>query len=281
MSHTDRAFIAALQQASAAAPPNGFALGGPHYVSAQSVETTAKAPLSAHLAKRRAERQQPEPPKVDPPAAQPAVACPPERFTPGIELESLSWPAVAQQLAHAGRDALLEVLTNLAEQTPSATPVVALVGARPGVGATTTLLALARIVGGAGGKTAILDLTAEAGAAAQLGVRRIAGVSPTFDPRSIDDLAIVSREDQTTVVALGPDASPAIVQSASTRLAGAHDLVLIDAGPAAVAATRLGLGVMAVVIDAAPSDSTAIAACQKALAAVGVAGIVETFAAVG
>jgi Mrp family chromosome partitioning ATPase len=273
MTSTDRAFIAALQKASATAPT----LSGPHFVTtatpaaarptiAQQAAAKQAAPLSQHLARRR--------------TPQPVVTPAPKTFSgpfaPALEVETLSWPAVAQQLAHAGRDGLVELLTTLAHRKPEASPLVAVVGVRPGVGATTLLLALARVVGSVGGSTAIIDLTKQAGAAAQLGVRSTAKRQAAS--QAIDDLAVYSREDLLSVIALGPDAPMPFIVSAYARLVATHDLVLIDAGGPAAAAELLGDGVLVLLADTAPSDSQAIAAAQFALSETDIAGVAETFA---
>lgn len=275
MTSTDRAFIAALQKASAIAPT----LGGPHFATTATPATarqtiaqqaTAKqaAPLSEHLARRRTPPPQP--------VATPAPKTISGPFSAALEVETLSWPAVAQQLAHAGRDGLVELLTTLAHRKPEASPLVAVVGVRPGVGATTLLLALARVVGSVGGSTAIIDLTNQAGAAAQLGVR--GGAKRQAATQAIDDLAVYSREDQLSVVALGPNAPMPFIASAYARLVATHDLVLVDAGGPAAAAELLGAGVQVLLADRAPSDQRSIAAAQSALSETDIAGVAETFA---
>lgn len=273
MTSTDRAFIAALQKASATAPT----LGGPHFATtatpaaarptiAQQAGAKQAAPLSQHLARRRTPQ----------PDATPAPKTFSGPFAPALEVETLSWPAVAQQLAHAGRDGLVELLTTLAHRKPEASPLVAVVGVRPGVGATTLLLALARVVGSVGGSTAIIDLTNQAGAAAQLGVR--GGAKRQAATQAIDDLAVYSREDQLSVVALGPNAPMPFIASAYARLVATHDLVLVDAGGPAAAAELLGAGVQVLLADRAPSDQRSIAAAQSALSETDIAGVAETFA---
>jgi Mrp family chromosome partitioning ATPase len=280
MTSTDRAFIAALQKASATAP----SLGGPHYaMAAPFASPKGAAPLSAQLARRRTPAPQPAPPPAVIASEGPFAAGVP--FSPGVEVEALTWPPVAQQLAHAGRDALIDLLSTLAHRRPEATPRVAVVGVRPGVGATTLLLALARVVGSVGGSTAIIDLTSPTGAAAQLGVRRGAHHQDAF---SIDELTVHSREDELSIVALGHDVTPRLVAAACARLAVSHDLVLIDAGGPADSAPLLGAGVQLLLADTTPSDPAAIAAAQSQLAdaaadgidvaGLDVAGIVETFA---
>jgi Mrp family chromosome partitioning ATPase len=273
MTSTDRAFIAALQKASATAPT----LSGPHFATtatpaaarptiAQQAAAKQTAPLSQHLARRR--------------TPQPVVTPAPKTFSgpfaPALEVETLSWPAVAQQLAHAGRDGLVELLTTLAHRKPEASPLVAVVGVRPGVGATTLLLALARVVGSVGGSTAIIDLTKQAGPAAQLGVRSTAKRQAAS--QAIDDLAVYSREDLLSVIALGPDAPMPFIVSAYARLVATHDLVLIDAGGPAGAAELLSAGVQVLLADTAPSDQRSIAAAQSVLSETDIAGVVETFA---
>lgn len=275
MTSTDRAFIAALQKASATAPT----LGGPHFATTATpaaakpiiaLQAAAKqtAPLSEHLARRRT----PAPRPVTTPA--PKVFSGP--FAPALEVETLSWPAVAQQLAHAGRDGLVVLLTTLAHRKPEASPLVAVVGVRPDVGATTLLLALARVVGSVGGSTAIIDLTDQAGAAARLGVRGSAKRQAAA--QAIDDLAVYSREDQLSVVVLGPNAPIPFIASAYARLVATHDLVLVDAGGPAAAAELLGDGVQVLLADTAPSDQRSIAAAQSVLSETDIAGVAETFA---
>lgn len=275
MTTTDRAFIAALQKASATAPT----LSGPHFATtatpaavrppiAKQAAAKQAAPLSEHLARRRT-------PAVQPVAAE-AIRSFSGPFAPALEVETLSWPAVAQQLAHAGRDGLVELLTTLAHRQPEASPLVAVVGVRPGVGATTLLLALARVVGSVGGSTAIIDLTDKAGAAARLGVR--GGAKRQAAAQAIDDLTVYSREDQLSVIALGPNAPMPFIVSAYARLVATHDLVLVDAGGPVAAAELLSAEVQVLLADTAPSDSQAIAAAQSALSETDIAGVAETFA---
>jgi Mrp family chromosome partitioning ATPase len=280
MTSTDRAFIAALQKASATAPTlSSSALGGPHYATkatpavakaplAQHSAVKQAAPLSQHLARRRTPTPQP--------VATPAPKTFSGPFSAALEVETLSWPAVAQQLAHAGRDGLVELLTTLAHRRPEASPLVAVVGVRPGVGATTLLLALARVVGSVGGSTAIIDLTNQAGAATQLGVR--SGAKRQAASQAIDDLAVSSREDLLSVIALGPDAPMPLLSMAYARLVATHDLVLVDAGGPATAAQLLGASVQVLLADTSPSDQRSIAAAQSALTETDIAGVVETFA---
>jgi hypothetical protein len=270
MTSTDRAFIAALQKASATAPT----LGGPHFATpaaarptiAQQAGAKQAAPLSQHLARRRTPQ----------PVVTPAPRTFSGPFSAALEVETLSWPAVAQQLAHAGRDGLVELLTTLAHRKPEASPLVAVVGVRPGVGATTLLLALARVVGSVGGSTAIIDFTNQAGAAMQLGVRTTAKRQAAT--QSIDDLAVSSREDLLSVIALGPNAPMPLLSMAYARLVATHDLVLVDAGCLATAAQLLGAGVQVLLADTAPSDQRSIAVAQSALTETDIAGVVETFA---
>lgn len=275
MTSTDRAFIAALQKASATAPT----LGGPHFATtttpaaarptiAQQAGAKQSAPLSQHLARRRMPAPQP--------IATPAPKTFSGPFSAALEVETLSWPAVAQQLAHAGRDGLVELLTTLAHRRPEASPLVAVVGVRPGVGATTLLLALARVVGSVGGSTAIIDLTNQAGAATQLGVRSTAKRQAAS--QAIDDLAVSSREDLLSVIALGPDAPMPLLSMAYARLVATHDLVLVDAGGPNTAAQLLGAGVQVLLADTSPSDQRFIAAAQSALTETDIAGVAETFA---
>lgn len=261
MTSTDRAFIAALQRASVRGPSPAAPLGGPHYATAAPPAPRGAAPLSEHLARRRT------------PSPEPAPAVAEGPFSAGLEIEAFSWPAVVQQLAHAGREELLGLLSDLAHRTPEGAPVVAIVGARSGVGATTLLLALAKVVGGIGGTTAILDLSGAAGAAAQLGVRRHGGASP-----SIDDLAVASREDLASVISLGARVTEDTVRTACERLAASHDLVLIDAGDASTGSQLLGAQTQVVIADSTPSGADAIAAVQSLLDGLDIVGVVETLA---
>jgi Mrp family chromosome partitioning ATPase len=235
---------------------------------APQVEAKQAAPLSEHLARRRTHAPQP--------IATPVPKAFSGPFSAALEVETLSWPAVAQQLAHAGRDGLVELLTTLAHRKPEASPLVAVVGVRPGVGATTLLLALARVVGSVGGSTAIIDLTNQAGAAARLGVR--GGAKRQAAAQAIDDLTVYSREDQLSVIALGPNAPMPFIVSAYARLVATHDLVLVDAGGPVAAAELLSAEVQVLLADTAPSDSQAIAAAQSALSETDIAGVAETFA---
>jgi hypothetical protein len=258
MTHTDRAFIAALQQSDArGVAPVALAVPRPPRPARQ--EGGVRAPLSRHLAQRRAVVVERE-----------------SGPTPSVELDSFHWPVIAEQLAHAGRAGLVGLLSKVATSAESETPIVALVGARRGVGGSTLLLALARVSGGLGAPTAIVDLCDNGGAASLLGVRRANGYG-------LGDTAVASREDHALAIAAKRESTPAEVATLLTTLATGHELLLVDAGEPAEAARRLALAatllpVQVLLVDAIPTDKTAIDAALRTLAAIGVAGVVETFA---
>lgn len=261
MTHTDRAFIAALQQADASGvrPRSAPMAPTPAPTRPTSVGVRTKAPLSRHLAQRRG-------------APSDSAARVAGRVAPTVEIDSLSWPAVVAQLAHAGRESLLRLLSEVAGRSSRACPIIAVVGARKGVGATTLALALARVSGGLGAATAVVDLCERDGAAPQLGVRR-------GDSERSPAPAVASREDHTlVVVAAGlPEVAPLL-----ETLAQRCELIVIDAGAPTDAAGWLAgaesLEPLVVLVDAAPSDAHAVADALAVLPAACVAGVVETFA---
>lgn len=295
MTTTDRAFIAAIQQAGSGVTPAAPrrqpdapdpAVAAPHFtttittdeasMSAPVRETLApatpsgKAPLSEHLARRREQAAKPSPPATDRP------------LRPGVEVESFNWPELAIELESRARRPLLDLIARATQRGASAeTPAIALLAARPGVGASTTLLATARLVAGVGGKVAILD-TSPLGAASMLGVRRVAQLDRRIDPLGIDDLLIASRDGGVSVLATTDSDEGPLFSAALQRLTATHDLVLIDAGDTASVAPAILSEpfhrATLLLVDSA--DHNPIARRQTATvlaeAGVSVAGVVET-----
>lgn len=282
MSTTDRAFIAAFQQAGAAWPADAApasaeprfrldsavtsGLGGPRSPDA-ATSRGEKAPLSEHLARRRAATYAPA---IDSP------------LRAGVEVQSLPWPGVVDNLvAHAREELLQLVSAATARGASSDSPVVTLVGARPGVGCTTTVLAITRLVAGVGGRVAVID-AGENGAAAQLGVRRGATLPTSATAEVVDDNLVVSRECSTCLLAAGMAEPGPFAVAAIERLVATHDLVLVDAGCAetinawgATAASHAGATTLLVDAPARAADRRA---AIEWLAAAGTApmGVVET-----
>ncbi|QDT70170.1 hypothetical protein MalM25_31160 [Planctomycetes bacterium MalM25] len=295
MTTTDRAFIAAIQQASAGAAPTAPRLtpdapeptvAAPHFTTTITTDeatavapssdpvaappTTGKAPLSEHLARRREQ------------AAAMKVAPRDRPLRPGVEVESFDWPELAVELEHTARRPLLDLIARATRRGVSAeTPALALLAARPDVGASTTLLATARLIAGLGGKVAILD-TSPLGAASMLGVRRVAHLDGRIDPLGIDDLLIASRDGGVSVLSTCHNDEGSLFGAALERLTDTHDLVLIDAGDTgSVAPAILGepfAGVALLLIDSADHDPVTRRQTVTVLAEAGVsvAGIVET-----
>lgn len=283
MTTTDRAFIAAFQQANATwTPPatapsmagTGQRVDLPHsrprpatapIAATVATGPTSKAPLSEHLARRRAETVEIRPLK------------------PGVEVDTLPWPALAEQLATEARQTLLDLLAAITKHLPSnETPVIALVGAQPRVGTTTVLLALAKLLANVGGRVAIVDASGAEGAAGRLGVRRVAHLDGRIDPTAIDDLMISSRGCGTSVLAVDAVDSGPLAKAALTRLAATHDVVLTDAGDATAWLNAVGAERSAVlVLDTAGTDEAPRHEMVRRLEAAGVTttGFIETLAA--
>ena len=279
MTSTDRAFIAAFQQQDVAgAPASVFGDAtpeplAPHFTA--SPTKSRRAPLSDHLARRRSAATPPE---------QPINAAP---LKPGIEVDALPWPPLVDQLVDRGRNALLDVLARVSNRPKASdTPRLIVVGSQPGVGATTALLATAKLVSGLGGRVAIVDAAPCAtSAAALLGVHRTAALEDSrlaSQSLAIDDLLVASRKCRTSVFAAsdGPVLA-GLIEAAVERLAATHDLVLVDAGQA----EQIGPGVFGlaaaadtILVDSATSRPAFRVASVARLreAGVPVAGVIES-----
>ncbi len=284
MTSTDRAFIAAIQQASAglhvkptAAPStkNEPSVASPHFGAGAAAPEprAAKAPLSEHLARRRQAAEQARP--AEAPKANPTTSAPPLR--PGVEVDSLRWPSLAEALETGARTELLALLSRATQAGRSAeAPAIVFVSSVAGVGATTALLATARLIASVGGKVAILDLTSANGAAAQLGVRRVAHLDSRLDVTAIDDLLVTSRDAGTSVLAADGDR---LAEAALQRLTATHDLVLVDAGEATTTTPLLAAPSMSsaavVLVDAADAKARVAALAKLNHDGVTITGIVE------
>lgn len=284
MTSTDRAFIAAIQQANSGlsggmATPHSS--GSPQASASQKAETLrpTRAPLSEHLARRRegaAQRTRAANRTAD--RSNGSVGKAPLR--PGVEVDSLRWPEVVSQLETQARKQLLGLLSQSTRAGKTAeAPAIAFVSATPGVGGTTALLATARLIASVGGKVAILDLTTADGAATQLGVRRVAHLDGRLDATAIDDLLVTSRDHGTSVLAAEGER---LAQAALGRLTETHDLVLIDAGVAGSASDLLASEALAsasvLLVDSVDAATRGAALTKLASAGITVEGVVETFA---
>lgn len=296
---TDRAFIAALQQstaawsgvaetASAAEASRAATVGpttrsdGPHRASRPAADERSgrRAPLSEHLARRRSAQPEATAAKAD--AATSTAAVP---LHPGIEVPVFAWPTAAVRLAEEARQLLLNLLSTATRQdTGSLAPTIAYVGVAPGIGTTTALLATALLIEGVGGKVALLDCSPDCGAAGALGVRRSSRPTGRVDASQIDELVVSSRGGGTSVLPAGPGQPQPFVATAIDRLAATHDLLLIDAGAPTAAAELLGglddSPVTALLLDEAGGDAGARGVAHDRLAAIGAPpiGLVETLA---
>lgn len=288
MTTTDRAFIAALQQSAAWPPaesstattptpiptPESAATGGPHFEGDLAVEKR-KAPLSEHLARRREASSASA-------TAQPATL--PMPLRPGVEVQAFPWPALAERLAADARLQLLDLLSAATDAgDPTATPAIAFVGVRRGVGASTALLATALLVESVGGKVGILDISSDEGSASPLGVRRSYHLSGRIDATLIDELLVSSRAGETSALALGPEPDAGLVHAAIDRLSSTHDLLLIDIGATRGAAHLARLDAappLTVLLDHAGGSDDDRLGCLGELARAGVTpiGLVETLA---
>ncbi|MEO0529773.1 MAG: hypothetical protein AAF266_04255, partial [Planctomycetota bacterium] len=239
----------------------------PH--SSSHTAVSSKASLSEHRARRHAETTA-------------AAAGDTQPLRPGIEVDALPWPAVAEQLASTARQSLLDLLSGVTKRLESNdAPAIALVGTRPGVGTTTTLLAIAKLVAGVGGRVAIVDASGAGGAASSLGVRRCAHLDARVEPTAVDDLLVSSRGCGTSVLAVSTGDAKPFATVALGRLLATHDLVLIDSGDATEWLNAGGADRSAIlVIDDDTSEGThARYATAAQLESVGVTttGFVETY----
>lgn len=288
MTTTDRAFIAAIQQASAGMAPMAAhheresAPAAPHFATSISTADTAvsnpssaapqgsrKAPLSEHLARRREATSEAPTPTTERP------------LRPGVEVESFTWPEMAIELEQRARRPLLDLIARATQRGAAETPAIAMLSARAGVGGSTALLAAARLVAGLGGKVAILDIS-PLGAASMLGVRRAAHLDDRIGANDIDDLLIASRDGGISVLAALNDEGGKLFAAAFDRLSSTHDLLLIDAGDTGSVASALLSDSFAraslVLVDTADHHPASRAQTVAVLAEAGVpvAGVVET-----
>lgn len=286
---TDRAFIAALQQTTATWPEANAAtalpttgtpsVDGPHFAASEPVRK--KAPLSEHLARRRESQSVPAPTAT----AAPVQETPSLPLRPGVEVHGFEWPEAAIRLEADARQQLLNLLSAATQDAQgTSAPTVAFVGTHTGVGTTTALLGTAILIENVGGRVAILDTSRTGGAAASLGVRRSSHPTGRIDHSLIDDLLVTSRGGGTSVLAAGPLPDAAFATAALGRLAGTHDLVLIDADDATSAAAWLGnvttLDLTVLLLDTAGGDLAKRQQAHQVLHAAGAApkGVVETLA---
>lgn len=218
MTSTDRAFIAAFHHTTL--DPVDQSVKSPVVPTPAHRRAGLKATLSEHLARRSAENT---------PSETPEIVIETEAFQPAVLTPALAWPEVVTALAEQGRGPLLETLSSVTGGGKQATSVVAFVGAVHGVGSTTALLAMAKLVSSIGGAVAVIDATDGGDAAAQLGVRR----NPrSFPSQEIDHLVVGTIDGSTSILRLGAEAPVEFASAAICRLSSAHDLVLIDAGQA-------------------------------------------------
>lgn len=266
MTSTDRAFIHAFQIPGAARDAAGepaVALGP----SRRSEAATAgpRRPLSEHLAARK---------------ATPADA-PLQAFTPAVYIDDLQWPTAVAQLAEIARSSLLDVIAaSTAKGAAAECPTLALAGAAPAVGATTATLAIAHLIGGLGGRVAVIDAGGGACEALGIGLTR----SPIDDTgRSIDARSLAGRARHTTIIACDlTESSTKATAAAFSRVAQEHDLLLIDAawvGSADVSPLS-DASVTTLLVDHAngPSRVRGVALARLRAAGVEATGVVETLA---
>lgn len=275
MTSTDRAFIHAFQTAAPApsepATTPTVALGPT--ARADTPPVTPRRPLSEHLASRRG-----TPPRHDGPAD--ATADETRPFQPAIRLADLAWPRAAVELAGVARSALLELIAAATSRGAAAEcPSISLAATGPGVGATTATLAVAHLIGGLGGRVAVID--AGGGAAVSLGVD-LTPVALDENGTAIDARSLGGRARHTTVAACDPAASGApAIRASLSRVAREHDLVLIDAGSAdSASAAAIGADpcVTTLLVDRAAGAARVRGVALARLRAAGIdtKGVVET-----
>ena len=157
--------------------PRGYqipldAVPAPHFSAdtALTAESTAD-PHSQTAAMQRATFQQeaPAPPVPPTPSAAPAgerrplssfvtpQSLPPQAFRPVFEVDAFRWPAITTQLLSTHAQTLAPVAEQLLVASEEGRSMVGITGARPGVGATTIHLCLARLLASAEKSVAIVD----------------------------------------------------------------------------------------------------------------------------
>lgn len=222
MSLTDRAFIAAYtRQETPAAPPVGGAkpsgVAAPHF----QAKSSEKRPLSSLIGQRSRGVPRPH-----------ATAKPSEKAQPfeaGVELTAFPWPPVVRAIAQQARAELLGAINAVGRDHPTR-PIV-LVGTRPGVGLTTTTLAIALAAAHATREVAIIDACHDTALARRLGFTTLPTLSQSgsaADP--LRGRSVRSQRDATLLAVAG-----ARMPAETAERIAAHQearLTLIDAGPA-------------------------------------------------
>lgn len=266
MSSTDRAFIDAYRRATSSNPTQTIAKkSAPHFVGRRSrSERPQRVPLSSLIAQRH------ETAGDDPSATATATAH--ERSA------RLRWPKAALQLSDSASTRLLAALSTLAES------VVAICGAREGVGTTTVSLAIAHAASRAGLRVVVIDANPVASdLALAVGVGRTTTLAESVE-RGEDPTASLTRDEETRVAIAvgGGPITPVAARRVLVEFAASSDLVVIDAG---AVATSSPLGPPAAWVRAAnkatlvsaADDGTGLSDAVAALNAdrIAVKGVIE------
>lgn len=249
MSTVDRAFLRAFEENSSRAEQGAPTLtSSPLTQEAVSAKPQAAPPRSPHFAARsattaaanstppstaNATMRRPLSSFVAPPATVDA------RFRPALEVDAFAWPAIVEDLVSTYSDRWQEAVVTMVEADAAGCSLVGVAGLGSGVGATTTALALARLLVAAGKTIALVDadfrmaqLASYLGLAVQIGWEDVlAGRTP------LAEAMIHSLGDRMALLPLvrgGIPASEKLDAIHSSITAGVlryhYDIVLFDLG---------------------------------------------------
>jgi Mrp family chromosome partitioning ATPase len=181
-----------------------------------------------------------------------------EKLQPALEVDRFIWPAECLALHETAGGAIQSFAARLSMAARGGKRRVALVGAAPGAGTTTTCLSLARLAQSKQGWWGLLDADfAGAGMAGQLGIGQVSGWQAVLAGRQrLADISIASLDDRLILVPLSSEAMEAQELTAHYRLPGmvstlsdAVELLLVDAG------TVSDVDTLAALVQAARIDS--------------------------
>ena len=173
-----------------------------------------------------------------------------DRLQPALEVDHFLWPAECTRLLESASAAIEQFATRLIDAARCGQRRVALIGATPGAGTTTTALCLARMAQKKGAWWGLVDGDfAHARLARQLGIADAGGWQAVVAGRErLADISIASLDDRLVLVPLSPEKIDHRELAANFRLpvmfsmlAESVDLVLIDAGKAAATDSLAGL----------------------------------------
>jgi Mrp family chromosome partitioning ATPase len=164
-----------------------------------------------------------------------------QAFTPVFEVDCFRWPTIIGEILHTNGHLLAPAAQQLLEASEAGRSMVGIAGARPGVGATTIHLCLARLLASAGKTVAIVDGDfANRSLAHELGLQFDTGWENVLTGGvPLAECVVNSIADRIALLPLvGHDAPPTeLLASIQTSISAGvlryhYDVVLIDLGAA-------------------------------------------------